>query len=197
VSIDRAVPDYELADRVEVSAPGQLRALADPLRSTILDLVLERAATVNELAAAVGRPKSTVAHHVGVLVDAGMLQVVRTRRVRAIEERFYGRTARIFAIEPTTGVLDPALNPLGIVAAETADAARTDELRAIVRYVRIPRDRVSVFWQRLLELSQELTREPRGGTTVYGFAVAFYPVDRPTLPDTDYLADAKPEAAPQ
>ena len=44
---------------------------ADPLRSTIIDLVLERAATVAELAAAVKRPKSTVAHHVNVLVHAG------------------------------------------------------------------------------------------------------------------------------
>ena len=72
--------------------------MSDSLRGTLLELVLERAATVGELAAAVGRPKSSVAHHVGVLVDAGLLKVVRTRRVRAIDERFYGRTARIFYV---------------------------------------------------------------------------------------------------
>jgi hypothetical protein len=33
---------------------------------------------------------------VSVLVDADLVKVVRTRKVRAIEERFYGRTARIF-----------------------------------------------------------------------------------------------------
>ena len=76
--------------------------MAIPLRVTILDLLLERAATVRDLAAAVGRPRSTVAYHVKVLVDAGMLRVVRTRRVHAIEERHYGRTARMFAI----GVVD-------------------------------------------------------------------------------------------
>jgi DNA-binding transcriptional ArsR family regulator len=81
-------PDYDLPDTVEVTTPAQLRAIADPLRSSLLYLTLERAATVTELATAVGRPKSTVAHHVGVLVEAGMLRVVRTRRVRAIEERF-------------------------------------------------------------------------------------------------------------
>jgi hypothetical protein len=53
---------------------------------------------VAELAAAVQRPKSTVAHHVNVLVEAGMLRVVRTRRVRAIDERYYGRTARTFYV---------------------------------------------------------------------------------------------------
>src|SRR5207237_9467810 len=89
------LPDYELADEMIITAPAQLRAIADPLRDTILDLLLERAATVAELDTAVGRPKSTVAHHVNVLVDAGMLYVVRTRRVRAIDERYYGRTARV------------------------------------------------------------------------------------------------------
>ena len=64
----------------------------------ILGLLHERAATVTELAAAVKRPKSTVAHHVKVLADAGILRVVRTRRVRAIDERYYGRAARMFYV---------------------------------------------------------------------------------------------------
>jgi DNA-binding transcriptional ArsR family regulator len=64
------IPDYEIADTVQVSTAGQLRAYADPLRMTRLDLALERAATVAELAEVVDRPKSTVAHHVGALVDA-------------------------------------------------------------------------------------------------------------------------------
>jgi DNA-binding transcriptional ArsR family regulator len=87
-------PDYDLADRLALTMPSQVKALSHPLRTTILSLLHERAATVTELAVAVGRPKSTVAHHVRVLTEAGLLQVVRTRRVRAIVERFYGRTAR-------------------------------------------------------------------------------------------------------
>ena len=79
------VPDYDLDDLRIISAPQELRAVAEPVRNTILELVLERAATVAELAQAVGRPKSTVAYHVGLLVDAGLLKVVRTRKVRAIE----------------------------------------------------------------------------------------------------------------
>ena len=64
----------------------------------ILDLVLERAASVTELAAALGKPKSTVAHHVEVLRRAGLLRVVRTRRVRAVTEAFYGRTGRTISV---------------------------------------------------------------------------------------------------
>ena len=116
-----AIPDYQLEDLRIVTSPRELRAMADPLRSTILDLVLERAATVAELVAAVGRPKSTVAHHVGVLLAAELVKVVRTRRVRAIDERFYGRTARIFyvgRIAPDQVTVVP--NYLPTAAAESA-----------------------------------------------------------------------------
>src|ERR1700760_1555345 len=92
------IPDYDLDELLVITAPDQLRALTDPLRESLLDLLHERAATVTELAQAVGRPKSTVAYHVNVLVTAGLLRVVRTRRIRAVEERYYGRVARTYYI---------------------------------------------------------------------------------------------------
>jgi DNA-binding transcriptional ArsR family regulator len=181
------LPDYELVDQIVVTAPAQLRAMADPLRTTILDLLLERAATVGELSAAVKRPKSTVAHHVNVLVDAGMLRVVRTRRVRAIDERYYGRTARVFYVgvvsrpgeDPTT----VCVNALSVAAAESVQAHEADDLRSILRHVRIPEERASEFWQRVLELSREYASMPRSGETVYAFVSGLYPTEYPTLPD--------------
>lgn len=188
MSINSAFPDYDLDERKIVSSPAELHAMADPLRSTILDLLLERAASVTELAAAVGRPKSTMAHHVNVLVDAGMLRVVRTRRVRAIDERFYGRTARVFYIGVTpVGDPDyPARNDLAIAADESAPAARADTLRAISRYVRIPEERAAEFWDRVFDLMRDFTQIPREGDTVYGFVAGLYPTDRhPSLPEPD------------
>jgi DNA-binding transcriptional ArsR family regulator len=189
MSISTAIPDYELADRIVVTAPEQLRALADPLRATILDLLLERAATVAELAAAVQRPKSTVAHHVNVLVEAGMLRVVRTRRVRAIDERYYGRTARVFYVgvvnrpgeDPTT----VHANALSVAAAESVPAHEADELRSILRHARIPAQRAAEFWRRVDAVVREYSQLPRSGDTVYGFAAGLYPTDYPTLPDAD------------
>src|SRR6266545_2309396 len=151
MSIDRPIPDYELADQIIVTEPAQLRAMADPLRATILDLLLERAATVAELAAAVGRPKSTVAHHVNVLLDVRMLRVVRTRRVRAIDERYYGRTARVFYVgvvnRPDETPPTMFANDLAVAAAESAPAHEADDLRTIFRHARIPRDRAREFWE--------------------------------------------------
>ena len=93
------MPDYDLAETVRASTPAQLKALADPLRSSILHLLAERAATTTELAEALGRPKGTVDHHLKVLERAGLVDVVRTREVRALTERFWGRTARTIFVD--------------------------------------------------------------------------------------------------
>lgn len=184
MSSNARIPDYALEDLRIVSSPRELRAMADPLRSTILDLVLERAATVSELAAAVSRPKSTVAHHVGVLLDAKMLKVVRTRRVRAIDERFYGRTARIFYVGAIRREQARALtNYLSVAAAESAAAHEADDLRAIIRHARIPRERAAEFWDRVFQLTHEFMQLPRSGETVYGFVAGLYPTEYPTLPE--------------
>ena len=189
MSSDPQAPDYDLADTVEVSTPGQLRAIADPLRSTILDLVLERAATVSELAAAVDRPKSTVAHHVNVLVQAGMLRVVRTRRIRAIDERYYGRTGRTVYVavarRPGDTTTPLCINSLSVAAAESVPAHEADTLYTTIRHARIPPQRAAQFWQRVEELVREFTELPRTGDTVFGFAAGLYPTDHPTLPEPD------------
>jgi DNA-binding transcriptional ArsR family regulator len=196
MSSKSALPDYELADEIIISAPEQLRAIADPLRDTILDLLLERAATVTELASAVQRPKSTVAHHVNVLVAAGMLRVVRTRRVRAIDERYYGRTARLFYVgvvnrpgeDPTT----VHANALSVAAAESLPAHEADRLRSILRHARIPRKDAAEFWERVKVLASEFAQVPRTGDTVYGFAAGLYPTDYPTLPDPNHEPTDRP-----
>ncbi|HYX86554.1 MAG TPA: helix-turn-helix domain-containing protein [Gaiellales bacterium] len=178
-------PDYDLADRIALTRPSQVRAIGHPLRTTILGLLHERAATVSELAVALERPKSTVAHHVKVLADAGLVQVVRTRRVRAIEERFYGRTARMFyvAVERTTDEDMPRdFNDFEVAARESSEAFRDGKLWGFIRHARISEAQASEFWERMAELVAEFDRIPRSGDTMYGFAVGVYPTDQPTLP---------------
>ena len=185
MSSKRHLPDYELAERIDISSPGELRAIADPLRVTLLDLVLERAATVKELAAAVGRPKSTVAYHVNVLVDAGMFQVVRTLRVRAIDERYYGRTARVFFI----GVVNLPGAPMWANAVlrwrplSPGPPTRPTSCAASSATCGLPMSGLGKFWDRVVEVAREFTQLSRSGDTVYGFVAALYPTDHPTLPE--------------
>lgn len=183
MSSNQSLPDYELEDLRIVASTAELHALAHPLRETVLDLLLERAASVGELAEAVGRPKSTVAHHVGVLLDAGLVRVTRTRRIRAIDERFYGRTARIFFI----GAVEPEqvrgiANPLAVAAGESKPAAEADTLRAILRHARISRSRATEFWDRVFALTREFSATPRSGDQTFGFVAGLYPTDYPSLP---------------
>ena len=182
-------PGYELADRMALTRPGQMKAIGHPLRTTILQLLHERAATVTELATAVGRPKSTVAHHVEVLTRNGLLQVVRTRKVRAVEERFYGRTASMFyvAAEPSAaGEQMPGdFNDFEVAARESARAFEQGKLWGFIRHARISEDQASQFWNQLAELVEEFDRMPRSGETMYGFAIGIYPTDHPILPPVE------------
>jgi DNA-binding transcriptional ArsR family regulator len=88
--------DYEAEDTMLVSEPAQLRAIADPFRTQLIQLLRERARSTQELSAELNVPKGTVGHHLKVLESAGLIRVVRTRKVRAVTEKFYGRTARLF-----------------------------------------------------------------------------------------------------
>jgi DNA-binding transcriptional ArsR family regulator len=186
MSANPTPPDYELADRVALTEPSQVKALSHPVRTAILGLLHERAATVNELAVALGRPKSTIAHHVKVLREAGLLQVVRTRRVRAIEERFYGRTARMFYVtveRSAEGEEVPRdFNDFEVAARESEAAFRDGRLWGFIRHARIDEEQAGAFWERMAELVEEFDRLPRSGDTMYGFAVGVYPTDFPTLP---------------
>lgn len=193
MSSNERIPDYDLDDLLVVTAPAQLRALADPLRATLLELLLERAATVTELARAVDRPKSSVAYHVTALVDAGLLRVVRTRRVRAIDERYYGRVARTLYIGALTRPEDrqvaTAVNGLAEAVAESAAAHAADDLRCTLVHARIPIEEVRAFWAEVQALARRFAQIPRSGDQVYGFVAGLYPTDAPTLPEPDPGAD--------
>jgi len=90
------VPDYEAPDTMLVSRPDQLKAMADGLRTQIIQLLRDRARSTQELSEELDIPKGTVGHHLKVLERAELIRVVRTRKVRAVTEKFYGRTARLF-----------------------------------------------------------------------------------------------------
>ncbi|HUO45808.1 MAG TPA: winged helix-turn-helix domain-containing protein [Acidimicrobiia bacterium] len=155
--------------------------LFDETRLMIADLLGEAAASVSQLARALDRPKGTVAHHITRMEKAGLVKVVRTRKVRAMEERFYGRTARTFLLHrmveaglPTDIFLRQALGELPVN--ETALLS--------LRYARISDDRAAEWSERLGQLLDEFVAQPRRGEQSFGLLVALYPTKRPTLGDS-------------
>lgn len=186
MSSNQQIPDYELDDVHTVTSDQELKAMFDPFRSVLLQLLLERAASIQELAVATHRPKGTVAYHVRVLTTAGMLKTVRTQTIRGQQERFYGRTARHFSvgeIRPEQIALIP--NAVPQWAAETIPAHEADQLRAFRRSAWVSEDHADQFWERVLQLATEFSQlSSRDQGKAYAFMAAVYPTaDAPRLPD--------------
>ena len=114
--------------------------------------------------------------------------MVRTRRVRAIDERYYGRTARMFYVgvgQRSGG--DPLpldFNDFEVAAKESSRGLRGPRAGGVHPARPDPAERRSEFWQRAMELVHEFDQLPRSGDTVYGFVLGIYPTDYPMLPRT-------------
>lgn len=112
-----------------------------------------------------------------------MLRVVRTRRVRAIDERYYGRTGRTLQIvvvrRPGESETPVCVNELSMVGAESVPAHGDDTLYSTLRHVRIPPEAAAAFRVRVEALVREFGDLPRSGETVYGLVAGLLP-QRPT-----------------
>jgi len=186
---DHQTPDYEIEDTLELD-PEQIRVFFEPTRQSIIELLGERAATTSQLADALQKPKGTIGHHCKALEGAGLIRVVRTKRVRAIEAKYYGRTARTFALEKASEI-DFEKAMFLTEAIREIDRYRqsnpTEDLPALttIRYARIPQERAAEWVDRLIDLAAEFTKETRRGDRVYGVSLAFFPTTKPTLRDED------------
>lgn len=181
-------PDYEIAEVLELTTPEQFKALGDPFRQKVLGLLWEKAATTHQLAEALNCPTSTMAHHLHVLTEAGLAQVVRTRQVRAMTERYYGRTARTFLSmsHEHDATKNPGILMLQQVYKEiTTSPAENRFLSCMFSYARIPESQVRSFIERVNELAQEFDTMRVPGEQAYGFAAAIYRTDLPELPADD------------
>ena len=176
--------DYTAEEFVHAETPEQLKALGSQTRMTILDLLNERAASVTELSAALDKPKGTIGYHVKVLEEAGFIRVVRTRKVRAMTEKYYGRVAHtvVFHGIPDTGnkmfMLQQALNEAVVEEAVGLPATT-------LRHVRMSEEQAAEFWEEVMELAVRFAKAPRSGDRVYGLVSAIYPTDLPVLPDEE------------
>lgn len=166
----------------------QLRAVADATRRRILSLLRERAASTTELAEALEQPKGTVAHHVKVLEDAKLIRVVRTRKVRAMTESYYGRLARLYRIvADDSEPYDPAgMGALMLrqAADEVApDAGKGDDPSSlVVVHARLSERDARRFVQRLEELASDFQSFDEEDGRVYGFVAGVYATDLRNLP---------------
>ncbi len=137
------------------------------------------ATRTQELAEQLALPKGTVGHHLKVLERAGLIRVVRTRQVRAVTEKYYGRVAWLFVIRcadapEATGPLSAAALRRAADELEVAAADAKPALSGVVRARLRPED-ARRFERRLERLVHDVLAADTAGGRNFVFASAFFP----------------------
>ncbi len=188
-SVPVNMPDLPL--QRAINTPQQFKAISDRTRTRILGIVQSQPATAKQIADRLGATPGAIGHHLRVLEEAGLVQIVARRLVRGIVANYYTRTARIFqynfprevAGEPVT--LD-FINKLRDEYAEAITRNEADEDegegegKRRVGYMGFPHARLSPakaeeYARRLKALTDDLLAEPPDPSgDVYGSFVAFF-----------------------
>ena len=184
-----------------VSDLETLRAISDPLRVQILELLEGQALTVKQVAEKLGLAPSKLYYHFGALEKLGMIEVEETRMVANMLEKTYTSAAHLLDIDPSLFKFNKEGDnePINILLSSTIDATRDDLLRSLQarqfqleqgmeeqpRRIIINRvvssvseKRIGEFQDRLAKLIQEFEAEDASSKPKdqpYALTVAFYP----------------------
>src|SRR6478736_804033 len=158
-----------MTDAPDLATAAQLRAFAHPTRQRIWREVGADGATVSQLSHRLATNKGNVAHHVKVLVAAGLLAPSRTRTVRGGTEQYYVATSRRLRLEG--GDVREARQAMFAMIAEELEADPDPLLN--YRTVRLTRRQARTLADHLDRVTVEL--EPAGEREAsYGVLVGVY-----------------------
>ncbi len=116
--------------------PAFLKLLADPTRMALLRHLMAGAATLSQLSKLLGSYPAQTRHHLKLLEEAGLIELVNTRVAQSFVEKYYQATARAFVVNLTLlpmaqegalvvwGSDDPLLDVLAHYLQESVGALR-------------------------------------------------------------------------
>jgi predicted ArsR family transcriptional regulator len=148
----------------------------------ILGIIQSRAATAKQIADQLGATPGSIGHHLHVLEDAGLAQVVARRVIRGIIANYYTRTARIFDYEfppEIRGESSPTLDFVTDLYDQVSEALAEKGEDAVYGTsfprVRLSAERVEDYKRRLDELVNEFIAEkPDPDGQVYGLFTTLF-----------------------
>lgn len=173
----------QLPNRITINTLEQFKALSDPVRTRILRIILHQPATAKQLADRLGASPGAIGHHLHVLENAGLAQVVALRIMRGIIARYYTRSARIFMLDMPQELLDPGLDSLKLLTDardEFADAIQDYKADTMLTcgfpHARISRAKAEAYAARLMELNEEFFLEEPDDSEgeVYCMSIALF-----------------------
>lgn len=189
-------PDMFIIDDLEA-----LKVIADPLRNQILEVLINVPQTVKQVADKLGLSPSKLYYHVNLMEKHGFIEVVETRMVANMMEKYYQATANSFNVDDSLLAFQTESGKENINAMLTSimDTTRNDILRSLeartfqleqgaeakARRVifsrllsRIPESRADEFRERLDALLKEFGESDVAddeSAQMYAMTVAFYP----------------------
>lgn len=89
-----------MVDYFEITTLKQLKAITHPLRRRIKDEFCKNVCTTKQVAEALGEPPTKLYHHVEILKEAGVIELVETKLNRGITEKYYRTVASNIRISP-------------------------------------------------------------------------------------------------
>ncbi|MFF7048066.1 ArsR/SmtB family transcription factor [Streptomyces griseorubiginosus] len=159
------MPTDGLPEAFHVTTDDQLRAVSNLTRHRIMAVLRFEPATITQIAERVGLAKGSSSYHVRLLERAGLVKVVRTRKVRGVTERYYAMAARSIVLpEPGEGGPDVLMRH----AVADLEAAPADAERHVrMAHLRLTDEQFAELGERLQALADE-----------------YRELSDPTLPDT-------------
>ena len=182
LSDDVPVTMPDLPAQVLITTFEQFKAIGEPVRSRILGIIQNQPATAKQIAGRLGATPGAIGHHLRVLEEAGLAQIVARRLVRGIVANYYTRTARIFkydlpedvkgGISASLQILDKARDEL----AEAQSAMKEDPYRCeSFPHIRLSPERVHYYAKRIEALINDVLHEkPDPDGKVYGILIGMF-----------------------
>ncbi|MFJ9809060.1 ArsR/SmtB family transcription factor [Streptomyces sp. NPDC101158] len=147
------MPDDDLPEAFHVTSDEQLRAVSNLTRHRIMAVLRFEPATITQIAERVGLAKGSSSYHVRLLERAGLVKVVRTRKVRGVTERYYAMAARSIVL-PDTGAGQPDVLMRHAVA--DLEASPADGPRHVgMAHLRLTEEQFAELGARLEALANE------------------------------------------
>ncbi|MEU1424025.1 winged helix-turn-helix domain-containing protein [Kitasatospora sp. NPDC005751] len=146
------MPTDDLPAKFHVTTDEQLRAVSNLTRHRIMAVLRFEPATITQIAERVGLAKGSSSYHVRLLERAGLVTVVRTRKVRGVTERYYAMAARSIVRHPGEGGPDILMRH----AVADLEAAPADGERHVrMAHLRLTEEQFAELGARLQALADE------------------------------------------
>jgi DNA-binding transcriptional ArsR family regulator len=151
LTIER-MPTDDLPETFHVTTEEQLRAVSNLTRHKIMAVLRFEPATITQIAGQVGLAKGSSSYHVRLLERAGLVKVVRTRKVRGVTERYYAMAARSIELpDPGPGQPDVVMRH----AVADLEASTDGERFVQMAHLRLTGEQFAELGARLEALADE------------------------------------------